>query len=491
MSQSQSRLTRGTMHLSKIDLNPDMHIHLVGIGGAGLSAIAHVLLGRGYRVSGSDLQANELTADLAQEGAVIYEGHDSVNVHGADVLLVSSAVQPSNPEVEAAQAANIPVLKRAEFLGALMTGSFGIAVAGTHGKTTTTGMIAQIMIEAELDPTVIVGGVLPLFKSNGRAGESKYLLVEADEYDQTFLGLRPQIAVITNVEFDHPDQYADPADYCGAFRQFARQIAPGGTLVVCADDPTAAALPDEVELTSVSVLNYGLEEAEWQAVDVRVNQLGGMDFLVQYQGETVGLARLRVPGIHNVRNALAALAVANELRVTFDVARRALAEFGGISRRFQVLGEIEDVTVIDDYAHHPTEIQATLAAARQRYPGRRLWAVWQPHTFSRTKAMLSEFAISFTDADRVVVLDIFRSRESNDLGIDMLAVLEAIVNVEAYHAGSTAEASNFILDRLRPGDVIVTLTAGDGYLVGQQVLHQLADRTSEFGKANGFGNYTS
>lgn len=479
------------MNLSRIDLNPDMHIHLVGIGGAGLSAIAHVLLGRGYRVSGSDLQANELTANLAQGGAVIYEGHDSTNVYGADLVLISSAIQATNPEVEAAHAANVPVLKRAEFLGALMTGSFGIAVAGTHGKTTTTGMIAQIMMKATLDPTVIVGGVLPLFDSNGRAGESKYLLVEADEYDQMFLGLRPQIAVITNVEYDHPDQYADPADYRSAFRQFARQIAPGGALVFCVDDPAAAALPEDAPLTSISLHGYGLDKAEWRAVDLRVNQLGGMDFLVQHQEEIVGLARLRVPGAHNVRNALAALVVSNELGLTFDVARTALAEFGGISRRFQVVGEIEDVTVIDDYAHHPTEIQATLAAARQRYPGRRLWAVWQPHTFSRTKAMLSEFATSFSDADRVVVLDIFRSRENNDLGIDTPTVSEAIINAETHHAGSTAEATSFIMDRVRPGDVIVTLTAGDGYLVGQQVLHQLGDRTSEFGKANGSGNYTS
>jgi UDP-N-acetylmuramate--alanine ligase len=479
------------MHPSSISLSPDMHVHLVGIGGAGLSAIAHVLLGRGYEVSGSDLQTNELTANLAQEGAVIYEGHHPDNVHGADIILISSAVRAGNPEVEAAQAANIPVLKRAEFLGALMAGSFGIAVSGTHGKTTTTGMIAQIMVEAALDPTVIVGGVLPLFESNGRAGDSEYLLVEADEYDHMFLGLRPQIAVVTNVEYDHPDQYADPTEYRGAFYKFARQIAPGGVLVVCADDPAAATLPNEAELTSLSVHSYGLGEAEWQAVDLRVNQLGGTDFLVQRHGEIAGLARLRVPGIHNVRNALAALVVANELGVAFDVGRRALADFGGISRRFQVVGEVEDVIVIDDYAHHPTEIQATLAAARQRYPGRRLWAVWQPHTFSRTKAMLSEFAASFTDADRVVVLDIFRSRENNNLGIDTLAVSGAIESVEAHHAGSTEEATDYIMDRIRPGDIIITLTAGDGYLVGQQVLHQLGERSSEIGKVNGSRDYSS
>jgi UDP-N-acetylmuramate--alanine ligase len=479
------------MDLSRIKLSPDMHVHLVGIGGAGLSAIAHVLLGRGYRVSGSDLQMNELTADLARAGAVIYEGHSADNVRGADVILVSSAVPAGNPEVKAASAADMPVLKRAEFLGALMSDQYGIAVAGTHGKTTTTGMIAQIMMEAALDPTVIVGGVLPLFGSNGRAGDSRYMLVEADEYDQMFLGLRPQIAVITNLEYDHPDQYADPADYRNAFYEFARRIPPGGVLVVCTDDAAAATLPEQVDVTSVSVHTYGLDKAEWQAVDVRANQLGGMDFLIQREEELVGLARLRVPGNHNVRNALAALAVSNELGVTFGVSRKALAEFGGVSRRFQVVGEIKDVTIIDDYAHHPTEIQATLAAARQRYPGRRLWAVWQPHTFSRTKAMLSDFAISFADADRVVVLDIFHSRENNDLGIDTRAVSAAIKHDNAQHAGSTAEATSFILDRVRPGDVIVTLTAGDGNMVGQQVLFRLGGRVGEFGKANGSGNYSS
>jgi UDP-N-acetylmuramate--alanine ligase len=479
------------MLLSKINLSPDMHIHLVGIGGAGLSAIAQVLLGRGYTVSGSDLQANELTADLAQDGAVIYEGHRAANIAGADMILVSSAVPTGNPEIEAADAAGVPVLKRAEFLGALMSGTYGIAVAGSHGKTTTTGMIAQIMMEAGLDPTVIVGGVLPLFQSNGRAGDSKYLLVEADEYDQMFLGLQPQIAVITNVEYDHPDQYAAPTAYQDAFYEFARRITPGGVLVACADDPAAAALPEKVEMTSVSVHTYGLGEAEWRAVDLRVNQLGGMDFLIERHGQVVGLARLRVPGEHNVRNALAAIAVSQELEIDFADAGKALAEFGGISRRFQVVGEIEDVTVIDDYAHHPTEIQATLAAARQRYPGRRLWAVWQPHTFSRTKAMLADFAKSFGDADRVVVLDVFRSREKNSLGIDTSDVSTAIEHSHTHHAGSKADAVTFILDRVRPGDVIVTLTAGDGNLVGQQVLRQLDSRVSEVGKANGSGNYSS
>ena len=477
--------------MSKFELNPEMHIHLVGIGGAGLSAIARVLIGRGYRVSGSDLHTNELTDGLATEGVAIYEGHHPENIGGADLLLVSSAVPEGNSEIEEARAAKIPVVKRAEFLGALMSDAYGIAVAGTHGKTTTTGMIAQIMMEAGLDPTVIVGGVLPLFESNGRAGAGKHLLIEADEYDQMFLGLRPQIAVVTNLEYDHPDQYAGPEEYRNAFHEFARGIRPGGDLVVCADDPAAAAIPETVGVASVSVHTYGLDQAEWRALDAQANQLGGMDFLVQHKGVTIGLARLRVPGIHNVRNALAALVVSNLVGAPFGIARKALAEFGGISRRFQVVGEVEDVTVIDDYAHHPTEIQATLAAARQRYPGRRLWAVWQPHTFSRTKAMLPDFAVSFSDADRVVVLDIFQSRENNSLGIDAPAVSAAIVHDKAQHAGSTAEATTFILDRVRPGDVIVTLTAGDGYLVGQQVLYELGGRVSDTGKENGSGNYSS
>lgn len=469
----QSSLQQPT---TQINLAPGMRIHLVGIGGFGLSAIARVLLGQGYRVSGSDQQANQLSAELKATGATIYTGHKAGQEQGADIVLISSAIPESNPEVAAARAANIPVVKRADFLGALMAGTHGIAVAGTHGKTTTTGMIAQILIEAGLDPSVIVGGIMPALGTNGRAGQGNYFVIEADEYDHMFLGLRPQTAVITNMEHDHPDLFPTAGDYRQAFQDFISLLPPGGSLLVCADDAGASELAQHTTLPDVQVTTYGLGQADWQALDLRVNQFGGTDFLVQHGADIVGLARLRVPGQHNVRNALAAIAVCCELGVDFELIREVLPDFGGIGRRFQMIGEAGDVTIVDDYAHHPTEIQATLAAARQRFPGRRIWAVWQPHTFSRTRLLLPEFAASFNDADRVVLLDIYRSRETDNLGIDAQTVLKAIKHPGAHHAGDMEAATDYIMDRIRPSDVILTLTAGDGNLVGQWVLEGLKKR---------------
>jgi UDP-N-acetylmuramate--alanine ligase len=452
-----------------------MHIHLVGIGGFGLSAIAQVLLGKGYQVSGSDQKANQLSAELKKAGATIYVGHKAEQVKGADIVLISSAIPESNPELIAAREAGIPLVKRANFLGALMAGTHGIAVAGTHGKTTTTGMIAQILVTAGFDPSVIVGGILPALGTNGRAGQGEYFVVEADEYDHMFLGLRPQTAVVTNLEHGHPDLFPTADAYRQAFQDFISLLPPAGKLVVCADDAGVSELAQNTKLPGVQVMTYGLGKADWQAVDLRVNQSGGTDFLAQKGIDIVGLARLRIPGEHNVRNALAAISVTSELGVDFSVIRQVLAEFG-VGRRFQVVGEVGDVTVVDDYAHHPTEIQATLAAARQRFPGRRIWAVWQPHTFSRTRLLLPEFATSFADADRVVLLDIYGSRETDNLGIDAQTILKAIKHPGAHYAGGMEEAAAYIMDRVRPSDVVLTLTAGDGNLVGQWVLERLEKR---------------
>jgi UDP-N-acetylmuramate--alanine ligase len=456
-----------------------MHIHLVGIGGTGLSAIARVLLGRGFEVSGSDRQLNELTSSLEESGATIYEGHAAEQIEGADVVLVSSAVPSQNPEVRAAAQAGITIVKRNEFLGKLMSGSYGVAVAGTHGKTTTTGMIAQIMMEAGLDPTVIVGAELPLLGSNGRAGQSDYFIIEADEYDHMFLGLQPRMAIVTNVEYDHPDLFSSPDAYRDAFMAFVDRITDGGHLFTCADDPGAEALAEYARTQPLTVSTYGVNNGQWQAVDIRANQLGGSDFLVQHTGAVVGLARLRVPGEHNVRNAMAAVAAMSTIGVEFDSIRSALGAFGGLGRRFQLLGEVGDVAIVDDYAHHPTEIRATLAAARQRFSGRRIWAVWQPHTFSRTKMMLNEFAGCFDLADRVVALDIYRSREKDTLGVDTAQVVDEITNTAVEHVGSIGEAADHLLARVVPGDVVITLSAGDGNLVGQLLLEQLGQRQAD------------
>lgn len=451
-----------------------MHFHLVGIGGSGISAIARVLLGRGYVVSGSDKQVNALTDVLRAEGATIYEGHRAEQIAGADALVISSAVSDNNPEVTAARKAGMPVLKRADFLGHLMAGKKGIAVAGSHGKTTTTGMIAQILLTADLDPTIIIGGVLPLFGSNGRYGKGPHFVIEADEYDYMFLGLRPTTAIVTSVEHDHPDLFSTMSDYLGAFDSFVRLLPADGRLLACVDD---AGVRELLAKVTVPVTTYGLEErADYRAADLRSNQLGGTDFLVLHGQDTLGLIRLQVPGEHNVRNALAALLVALEEGVSLATIQRALAEFGGIGRRFQVTGEVGGVTVIDDYAHHPTAIRTTLAAARQRYPGRRLWAVWQPHTYSRTRLLLDEFAASLATADRVIALDIYGSREQETLGVNTAMVIEAMNHPRAIHIPCREDAAAYLLDRVHPDDVILLFSAGDGNVVGEWVLAGLRKR---------------
>jgi UDP-N-acetylmuramate--alanine ligase len=454
-----------------------MHIHLVGIGGAGLSAIARLLLGRSFIVSGSDQQSSEFTAALLAEGASLYQGHRAENIAGADALVISSAISAANPEVTAAQAAGIPVFKRADFLGFLMQETINIAVAGSHGKTTTTGMIAQILIEAELDPTFIIGAALPSLGVNGRYGSGDYFVIEADEYDYMFLGLRPEVGIITNIEHDHPDFFPTAADYTASFRAFATSLPDGGRLIISGDDPGAAGLLSGLDLPEVEITTYGIPADtegptlfDFQALDCQANDSGGTDFLVEEEEQILGQARLCIPGLHNVRNALAAIIVALDLGIDFPIISHALAGFGGMGRRFQVIGEVNGVTIVDDYAHHPTEIRVTLAAARQRYPGRRLWAVWQPHTYSRTRLLQAAFATSFAAADQVVALDIYASREKDTLGITTADVLARMDRPQATYMATRAEAVAYLLEQVRAGDVIVTFSAGDGNMVSKGVL---------------------
>lgn len=461
-------------------LKPGMQIHLVGIGGAGMSAIARVLAGRGYRVTGSDLNRNAQTDDLAAAGIAVYPGHSADYINEADMLVVSAAIPSGNDELVAARAKGLPVLKRAELVGQLMTGSMGIAIAGTHGKTTTTGMIAHMLLENDLDPTVILGGTLPELGGNGRFGRGPHFVVEADEYDYMFLGLQPTIAVITNVEHDHPDIFPTRTAYIDAFRKFMALLPPDGRLFVCGDDPGVRDLLVEFPTPFPKIRTYGFGDDDRHvdvvALNSRPNQMGGTDFVVMMDGQTAGLARIRLPGAHNVLNALAAIAVGLDLGIDFAQICRALASFGGVQRRFQVIGEVAGVTVIDDYAHHPTEIKATLAAARQRYPGRRLWAIWQPHTFSRTRLLASEFAESFTEADRVIALDIYRSRESDDLGVSTGDVVSRMKQPPVVHLPTHDNAVTYLLERINPGDVVLTLGAGDVNLVGERVLRGLREQ---------------
>jgi UDP-N-acetylmuramate--alanine ligase len=456
-----------------------MHIHLVGIGGSGLSAIARVLLGMGYLVSGSDMTASVLTEQLAVEGARVMVGHAAENVTGADLILISSAVPPENPEVIAAQEAGCPVLKRADFLRHLMDGRTGIAVAGAHGKTTTTAMLASLLLAAQMDPSFIVGGILADLGTNARAGKGDYFVIEADEYDRMFLGLRPQVAVLTVVEHDHPDCYPTFDEMLDAFRQFIGNLPDDGHLVACWDDPGAFQLGQEYEAKGGSVCWYGFDPgATWRALPCEVRD--DCDFVVLHRGDIVGSVQLAIPGRHNVLNALAVIAVADWLDISFDLTQSLLVKFRGVGRRFEVKGETKGVTVVDDYAHHPTEIRATLAAARQAYPGRRIWAVFQPHTYSRTRALMDAFACSFGDADQVIVLDIYASREVDDLGVNAGILVSRIEHPNALHIGGRRSAADYLLAHLRPGDVLITLGAGDGDMVGEWVQQGL--RT---GGANG------
>jgi UDP-N-acetylmuramate--alanine ligase len=451
------------------------HLHLVGIGGAGLSAIARVLLEKGYQVSGSDLAAGPATDTLSELGATIYTGHASHQVQRADMVLVSSAIPADNLEVKEALRLGIPVVRRPEFLGWLTTGKEVIAVAGTHGKTTTTAMIAWALTRAGRDPTYIVGGLLPQLGSNAHAGTGSSFVIEADEYDRTFLGLNPQVAVVTTIEWDHVDCYATPEDCSAAFLTFANLLPPGGLLVVCADDAMAGELGVMRRVQGSPVLTYGTRKGtDWWARRLRSNALGGSDFSVWRKGRRIGPISLQVPGRHNVLNTLAALAVIDHMGVPFDVSASALREFGGVRRRFELKGVARGVDVLDDYAHHPTEIRATLSAARQRFPGRSIWAVFQPHTYSRTRALLDDFATSFSDADHLIVTDIYAARERDTKRTHAVQIIERMDHADARHIGGLREATEYLLERLQAGDVLITLGAGDGYQVGEWVLAGLS-----------------
>ncbi len=455
-------------------------VHFIGIGGSGLSAIATVLLERGESVSGSDRQGSVALERLRQAGAHVFEGHRAENVQGADVVVRSSAVGDDNVEVQAARALGIPVLKRAEFLEYLLQGKEVIAVAGTHGKTTTTAMISWALHCMGAAPSFVVGGRLKNLGANARAGEGRFFVIEADEYDRMFLGMHPQWVVVTNIEHDHPDCYPTPEDFYQAFLAFGKKIKTGGCAFLGVDDEGARRLSQDLRSEGRCLFSYGVggNTPDYAARGLSLNSKGGMTFDAFFQGNLlVEGVSLRVPGEHNVRNALAAMAVLHRLGYPPSAVARALEEFLGVERRFEVLGEAGGVLLINDYAHHPTEIQATLAAARLRYPQRRLWAVWQPHTFSRTRTLLDEFAAAFDQADRVVVTGIYAARESPPAdGFGGQRVAEAVRkrfgerSEAVIHLDPLEAVQGYLQDHLRSGDVLLVLSAGDadrihGYLM--------------------------
>ncbi len=459
-----------------LDKTTVKHIHFVGIGGIGLSAIARVLQQEGYQISGSDAKPSRLTAELAEQGMAVFHGHRAENVAGANLVVVSSAVPENNPEIVAAREAGIAVVKRASILGE-MADKIGIAVAGTHGKTTTSAFITFVLAELGLDPTFIVGGVMQNLGTNARRGQGPHFVIEADEYDHMFLGLRPKLAVVTVIEMDHPDCFADIEAMTSDFADFVRLLPDGGTAIGCADQPRVLRLLQQaVAERPIDLITYGLGQGAWQAQGIRRNEWGGSDFIAFHGGQAVGQCRLRLPGLHNVSNALAVLAVAYRLGLNLDAVLPVLPRFLGVRRRFEVKGEAKGVVVIDDYAHHPTEIKATLSAARRRYSGRPLWVFFQPHTYSRTRALLNDFATSFDVADHVLVAEIYAARETNNLGLSAQDLVRKMHHRDAHYVSTLQEASDYLGAALQSGDVLLTLGAGDGYLVGETVLRTLAQK---------------
>jgi UDP-N-acetylmuramate--alanine ligase len=459
-------------------LKQGAHIHFVGIGGIGLSAIARVLNGWGYRVSGSDRELSPLTDALIAEGITVYAGHRAEQVGAADLVVISSAIPAANPEVLEAKQQGLPVVKRDQILGELTAARTTIAVAGAHGKTTTSAMIAWILIEAGLDPTFVVGGVLQNLNTNARAGDGPHFVIEADEYDRAFLGLQPDVAAITTLEHDHPDCYPTFDEMRAAFVEFAERVPAQGLLIVCGEDREGNELAARLDGQGRRLETYGLEpEWDWWAEGVHLGNSAA--FEVWRKGKRLGTCALQVPGRHNVLNAMAALAASHEVGVEFGLAAAALTRFRGTERRFEVKGHVAGVTVVDDYAHHPTEIQATLGAARLKYPGRGVWAVFQPHTYSRTATLLEDFAAAFEKADHVLVTKIYAARERDTLGMSGALVAGCMTHPDAEYVETLEEASQILLDRVQSGDVVITLGAGDGYLIGERVLEGLRARQSE------------
>lgn len=459
------------------------HVHFIGIGGSGLSAIARLLLESGYTVSGSDRALTPFAEQVRRAGATVYIGHHPRNLTGADWVVRSSAVTDDNPEVEGARHAGIPVYKRADFLGRLMEEKTGIAIAGTHGKTTTTAMTAWVLSELGRDPSFIVGGVVNNLGVNAHAGKGKAFVIEADEYDNMFLGLKPQIAVVTSLEHDHPDFFPTLDTMFQAFEKFVNLLPTDGTLIVCADDPGAVALLARVQKDGRNLVSYGVQNemtintSLWvQARDVKPNERGGFDFttITNVAGKTSTSVKvsLQVPGQHNVRNALAVLAVVGALGLSRRKAAQALAEFTGTGRRFELRGEVNGIRIFDDYAHHPTEIKATLAGARARFPQARIWAVWQPHTYSRTKTLFLDFVRAFKDANEVVVTEVYAAREPQE-DFTSAEIVSAMPNLSAHYIKTLPEVTEYLLKNLQPGDVVLVLSAGDADQVSTDVLKEL------------------
>ncbi len=444
-------------------------IHFVGIGGIGMSGIAEVLLNLGYRVSGSDLKQSPITERLGSLGTTIFSGHAASNVNEANVVIVSSAVRPDNIEVLEARRQQIPVIPRAEMLAELMRLKYSVAVAGAHGKTSTTSMIATVLVEGSLDPTVVIGGRLNALGSNAKLGRGEFMVAEADESDGSFLKLSPTIAVVTNIDREHLDHYSDLQEIQNAFAQFVNKVPFYGAAILCLDDPNVQSIIPRVERRSITYGTGG--QADYMATHIEFNGFGSR-YQVRRHGQPLGEIHLQIPGRHGVLNSLAAIATGLELDIPFPAIASALNRFQNADRRFQIKGEINKILVVDDYAHHPAEIQATLSAARSSCD-RRIVAVFQPHRYSRVKALEDDFVRSFYQADVLLVVPIYAAGEEPIAGVNSERLVERIKKHGHRDVSSAADFSSALQvlnAKLGAGDLLITMGAGDVWKIGERFL---------------------
>jgi len=452
-------------------LKPGTHVHFVGIGGISMSGLAEILQKNNICVSGSDIRESSITKKLQQKGIKIYIGHSEKNVKNADIVIYTAAVKSNNPEIIKAKEMNLPIVERASLLGEIMKEyKYPIAVAGTHGKTTTTSMLSLILIHANFDPTVLVGGELDTIGGNVRAGGHDYFITEACEYVESFLKFHPYMGIILNVEADHLDYFKDLNHIIQSFNKFVQLIPPDGYVIICGDDSNAL---KTVHNCKCNVITYGINGGNyhWKAKNISFNAYGFPRFDIFYLDQKIGTVQLKVPGIHNVSNALAAAVATYTLGVSAADIINGLNIFKGAHRRFEVKGSYNNVIIIDDYAHHPTEIAATLAAAA-KLNHKKIWCIFQPHTYSRTLALLDEFSHAFSDADKVIVTDIYAAREIDEGKIHSRDLVERINQhqLKAEYISKFEDIASYIKTHAEPGDIVITMGAGNVYEIGEQIL---------------------
>ena len=455
----------------QIDFHKPLHLHFIGIGGISMSGLSEILLQEGFHISGSDSQETALTSHLRSKGAEITIGQSAANIRpGIDAVVYTAAIHPDNPEFRAAKEAGLPMMTRAELLGEIMQNyKVSVAVAGTHGKTTTTSMASHILMEGGLDPTITVGGILPSIGGNIRVGHSGTFIAEACEYTNSFLSFFPKIAIILNVDADHLDFFKDLDDIASSFHKFAANVPADGTVIINKDTPK---YPVVIRDLSCEILTFSMHQgADYTADNIIYDDHGCASFTCLERGSVLGTFLLKVPGVHNVSNALASIALGRKLGLSAETIAQGLAGFSGTDRRFEFKGKMNGVTIIDDYAHHPTEISATLAAAKQ-YPHREIWVAFQPHTYTRTKALLPQFAEALSAADHVVLADIYAAREKNTIGISSEDLGKKIAEkgIDVHYFPSFSEIEDYLRKNCIDGDLLITMGAGSITDIGKDLL---------------------